>query len=135
MKKILIVLMILVSTNLFAYKQIEIMGIKRNNSYVEVTVTMRFPYPAALIKAGVPLANAAAVLATYGNYVVDTTDVNHIAYTLVVPISIADPTLKQVQDACITSWTTQNTALNGIVLKPYDVYIYSYYDGSSWITK
>lgn len=116
-------------------KQIEITNIKKNPAgYVEASVTMRFVLPNILLNNNVPLPNAGQIIASYGDYSLETLPDTSIVINHPDIISLSgNATLTQFKNALIAKYTQINTAISGLTLKPFDTLVGSYYDGSTWI--
>lgn len=136
MKKLILVSFLLISSKLLAFKQIEVITIKKYPSYVEVTVTMRFQVPAALMSAGVPVSNASSIVSTYGNYSVDTISVTPFyVVTKTETISFVPTTLAAFKSALISKYNSINTQVQNLSLTVYDSIVRAYWDGSNWVAQ
>lgn len=135
MKKLLLSLLLLLSINCFAYKQIEITSIKKFATYIEVGITMRFPVPSSLLSGGVPLANASQIVASYGSYTIDSIATTpFVVVTHTETISFIPSTAAAFKAAVIAKYNDIATQLSAIVLKNYDTYVGASWDGATWTT-
>ena len=113
-------------------KQIEIINIQRNPSYIEVNYLMRFPMPASLLLNGTPYAKVDKILQGYGYQYENDNGVHSVIFIDTVSIS-GSPTLNQFKNQIVNKYGSKAADVSSIILKPFDVLLSGYYDGTNWI--
>src|SRR5574343_116244 len=117
-------------------KAIEITNINREPTYREISYTMRFPVPPALLLNGVPYKGIANIVRTY-DYTIEQEVIGGNTTTYIVKSDAFSltgiPTLNSFKTAIVAKYNAAATVIANINLKPFDTLLSGYYDGSTWI--
>lgn len=109
--------------------RIEIIGINRFDSYIEMNINFILDIPSKF--SSIP--NIVKILESYFNKYseVSPNDSTHISVNNVLPFSL-DSTRNEIQQLIINKFDDEQIFLNNFELKDYDTLIGSSYDGTNW---
>lgn len=116
--------------------QIQIINLRKYDVYTEISYKLTFVLPAIYGSGANPIAGLSAIVSSLGDgYSLEVIPVDGtvITYSKISSISSA-ATQGQIQTSLVSLYTTIRTALDALILSPYDTLAGLIYNGSSWVT-
>jgi len=115
--------------------QIETTGLKRNDSYIEISYKMRFVLPSIYGTAANPIKGLDIIISSYpdGFLTEDVAGVGIvIAYSKTESVNLS-VTLAQIKTALQSRYATIRSKLDSLILSPYDTLAGLSWDGTNWL--
>lgn len=116
-------------------KQIEIVSLKKYDSYSEISYKMRFELPVVFGTKDIPIKGLSAIIQSInGGYNIEEGGVEGsvITYTNLISLDLST-TLPQIKSKLINQYGSIRSKLDNLSIKPIDTISGLSYDGTNWI--
>lgn len=116
-------------------KQIEIQSIRRQDSYIEISVKMTFTLPTIFGTGTDPIDGVNAIVSSYpdGFYTeLLVPEGTVIGYSQLISLDL-DVTVNQIKNKLESRYSNIRSKLDSLVLKPLDLLVGLSYDGTNWV--
>lgn len=137
MKKLLFLLLLLISQNIFALTEITLTGFYKNpNGYSELSYMMRFALPSIFGTTQAPLAGLQIIVSSFPDGYVLEKDTTTIPASYYIDysgsISSSGESLAQLKTRLQNKYTAIRNKLDGLTLTPVDNLVGLSWDGTIW---